>query len=71
MLTDSKCREPNRSGKPEKRFDGGGLYLLVTPTNRKSWYYTYRFGGKQKALMLLEFNANACNRGDWNDGYTG
>jgi len=33
-------------------FDGGGLFLLVTPTGGKLWRLKYRFGGKGKLLAL-------------------
>lgn len=51
-LSDSKCRAPNITGKPEKRFDGGGLYLLVTPTGRKTWWHAYRVGGRQRTQKI-------------------
>ncbi|CAB3661011.1 hypothetical protein LMG27174_01637 [Paraburkholderia rhynchosiae] len=36
--------------KPRKLFDGGGLYLLVSPNRGKYWRLKYRFGGKEKTL---------------------
>ena len=33
-------------------FDGGGLYLLVTPSGGKLWYFKYRFDGKEKKISL-------------------
>jgi integrase len=33
-------------------FDGGGLFLLVTPTGGKLWRLKYRFEGKGKLLAL-------------------
>lgn len=38
--------------KPLKLFDGGGLFLLVTPTGGKLWNFKYRFEGKEKKLSL-------------------
>jgi integrase len=35
-----------------KLFDGGGLFLLVTPTGGKLWRFKYRFDGKEKTLYL-------------------
>jgi len=32
--------------------DGGGLYLLITPSDHRYWRYQYRFEGKQKTLAL-------------------
>lgn len=56
-LSDTKCRAPNQTGKPEKRFDGAGLYLLVTPTGRKSWHHAYRFDGQQRTQKLGTYPA--------------
>jgi len=45
-----------RNAKPTKRayrlFDGGGLYLEVTPSGGKYWRYKYRFAEKEKRLAL-------------------
>ncbi len=45
-----------RTAKPQKKqitlFDGGGLYLLVTPTGGKLWRFKYRFESKQKLLSM-------------------
>lgn len=38
--------------KPQKLFDGGGLYLLIQPTGGKLWRLKYRFGGKEKLVSL-------------------
>jgi len=37
--------------RPQKLFDGGGLYLHVLPSGRY-WRLKYRFGGKEKLLAL-------------------
>jgi integrase len=47
MLTDTRIRQQKTPGKIS---DGGGLFLLVTPTGTKLWRQAYRFGGKQKGL---------------------
>jgi len=57
MLTEDELRAPNATGKREKRADGGGLYLLVTPTGRRSWALAYRWEGKQRTLPLGKFPA--------------
>lgn len=45
-----------RNAKPQAKqftlFDGGGLYLLVTPTGGKLWRLKYSFIGKEKLLAL-------------------
>lgn len=38
--------------KNQKLFDGGGLFLLVTPSGGKWWRLKYRFGGKEKLISL-------------------
>ena len=35
-----------------KLFDGGGLYLEVSPAGGKWWRWKYRFGGKEKRISL-------------------
>ena len=52
MLTDIKIRNAKPNKKPLKLFDGGGLFLLVTPSGSKWWRLKYRFGGKEKQLSL-------------------
>ena len=51
-LTDAFIRRVNGNGKVQKHSDGGGLFLYVTPTGKKSWRMAYRFAGKQKLLTI-------------------
>jgi len=51
-LTDAKIRTMKPAKKPQKLFDGGGLFLLVTPTGGKLWRLKYRFGGIEKLLAI-------------------
>jgi integrase len=51
-LTDTKIRTTKPAKKPQKFFDGGGLFLLVTPTGGKLWRFKYRFGGSEKLLSM-------------------
>lgn len=51
-LTDTFIRRVNGNGKVQKHSDGGGLFLYVTPTGKKSWRMAYRFAGKQKLLAI-------------------
>jgi hypothetical protein len=46
-----------RKPKPYKMVDGGGLYLVVTPTNSKLWRMNYRHGGKRKTWAVGAFPA--------------
>lgn len=52
LLTDAAPRNAKPGGKDKKLSDGGGLYLLVTPTGGKWWRFKYRFGGKEKLLSF-------------------
>jgi len=51
-LTDMKVVKAKSQDKPFTLFDGGGLFLLVTPQGGKLWRFKYRFGGKEKLLAL-------------------
>jgi integrase len=51
-LTDMKVQKAKPQDKPFTLFDGGGLFLLVTPSGGKLWRFKYRYDGKQKLLAL-------------------
>ncbi len=51
-LTDTAIRNAKPSAKPAKLYDGGGLYLEVSPAGGKWWRIKYRFDGKEKRLSL-------------------
>lgn len=51
-LTDVVIRNAKPGGKPIRLFDGGGLYLEVSPNGGKWWRLKYRFAGKEKRLSL-------------------
>ncbi len=51
-LTDTSIRNAKPSDKPRRMFDGGGLYLEVSPRGGKWWRFKYRFEGKEKRLSL-------------------
>lgn len=51
-LSDTSIRNAKAQTKPLKLFDGGGLFLLVTPAGGKWWRLKYRYGGKEKLLSL-------------------
>jgi len=50
-LKDTQIRHLPLPEKPRKLFDGGGLYLYLTPSG-KYWRYRYRFFGKNRTLAL-------------------
>ena len=51
-LTDTKVRALVATGKTKRHFDGGGLYLEISPTGGKWWRFKYRLAGKEKRLSL-------------------
>lgn len=51
-LNDAQCRAAKPSEKARKLFDGGGLYLFVSPTGAKTWRLAYRFEGKPKTMSF-------------------
>jgi len=65
-LTDLEVKKANATGKPQKRADGGGMYLLAQPDSvkinekkkeeivrgAKYWRLDYRFAGKRKTLAI-------------------
>ncbi|KGV34534.1 hypothetical protein X884_5616 [Burkholderia pseudomallei MSHR4308] len=51
-LTDTAIRNAKPGDKPIKLFDGGGMFLLVTPNGQRYWRLKYRFSGKEKLLSL-------------------
>ena len=51
-LTDTAIRTAKPTEKARKLFDGGGLYLELSPAGGKWWRLKYRFEGKEKRLSL-------------------
>lgn len=51
-LTDTAIRKAKAADKPQRMFDGGGLYLEISPAGGKLWRLKYRYGGKEKRLAL-------------------
>jgi hypothetical protein len=51
-LSDSAIRKAKPADKPIRLFDGGGLYLEISPSGGKLWRLKYRFAGKEKRLAL-------------------
>ena len=51
-LTDVAARNTKPGERPQKLFDGHGLYLLVQPQGTKLWRLKYRFAGKEKLLSF-------------------
>ncbi|MDL2268054.1 integrase arm-type DNA-binding domain-containing protein [Desulfovibrio sp. OttesenSCG-928-G15] len=51
-LTDTAIKAFKPKDKPYREFDGGGMYLEITPKGGKLWRLKYRFGGKEKRLSF-------------------
>lgn len=51
-LSDMQVSKAKPTEKSYKLTDGGGLFLLVTPSGGKLWRLKYRFGGTEKLLAL-------------------
>lgn len=52
MLTDLLIKNAKASGKDYKLSDSGGLHLFVSKSGHRSWRLKYRFGGKERRLMI-------------------
>lgn len=51
-LSDAQIRKAKPLAKPQKLFDGDGLFMLITPAGGKLWRFKYRVGGTEKLLAL-------------------
>ncbi len=51
-LTAAQVLQAKPTAKTQKLFDGGGMFLEVTPSGGKRWRLKYRFGGKENLLSL-------------------
>lgn len=51
-LTDVAIRKAKPGEKPIRMFDGGGLYLEISPSGGKLWRLKYRMDGKEKRLAI-------------------
>ena len=55
MLNDTLIRSLKAADKPQKHFDGGGLFLFIPATGSKLWRMAYRFDKKSKLLSFGEY----------------
>jgi integrase len=51
-LSEIKVRNAKPQESAYKLFDGGGLYLFVTPSGGKLWHFKYHFDNKEKKLTF-------------------
>jgi len=56
-LSEIKVRNAKPREKEYKLFDGGGLFLLITPSGGKLWHFKYRFDDKEKKLAFGSYPA--------------
>jgi integrase len=56
-LTDMKVQKAKPAEKEYKLSDGGGLFLLVTPSGGKLWNLKYRFNDKERRLSFGAYPA--------------
>lgn len=56
-LTDARCRAAKSDGKALKLFDGGSLFLYISPTGSKTWRLAYRVDGKPQTLSIGPYPA--------------
>lgn len=51
-LSDSKCKAAKPGPKPQKLFDGHGLFLFITTAGAKVWRMAYRVDGKPQTATF-------------------
>lgn len=51
-LNNTICKNAKPTEKPQRLFDGEGLYLEIAPTGSKLWRWKYRYDNKEKRLAL-------------------
>ena len=56
-LSDTDIRNAKPKSKPYNLFDGGGLFVLVTPAGGKLWRLKFRLGGTEKRIALGAYPA--------------
>lgn len=57
QLTDTQVRALKPGAKTQKVFDGGGLYLFITPAGGKLWRWAYRYQGKPRTMAFGAYPA--------------
>lgn len=67
-LSDLALRQMKPGASRMRKSVGGSLSFVVEPDGRKWWYFSYRFGGKQKSLSMGVYPdvslKDACQRRD-------
>ena len=56
-LSDLQVSKAKPGSREYKLYDGGGLFILVTPSGGKLWHFKYRYNGKEKKLTFGPYPA--------------
>jgi hypothetical protein len=56
-FTDTALKNLKPAIKSYEKSDGGGMYIEVSPSGRKTWAIRYRLAGKQEKALLGEYPA--------------
>jgi integrase len=59
LLTEGRIRSAKPKSGPYKLRDGGGLFLLITPTNARLWRLRYKVRGRESMLGLGSYPATS------------
>jgi integrase len=59
FLTEGRIRSARSKALPYKLRDGGGLYLLVTPSGAKQWRLRYTLAGRESMVSLGTYPATS------------
>lgn len=71
-LTDARLRTLKPKDRTFSESDGGGLFIEVMPTGRKSWSLRYRLAGKQERVSLGGYPAySLADARAWRDACRG
>ena len=54
-LTHNQIANAKPASRDYKLFDSKGLFLIVSPAGGKSWRFKYRFGERERLLILGKF----------------
>ncbi|RDI03939.1 integrase [Caldimonas thermodepolymerans] len=63
-LTDTSLKALKPQAKAYKVTDGGGMYVVVSPSGTKTFRYDYRLDGKRETLTVGRYEPGTANRTD-------
>jgi hypothetical protein len=53
FLSEARIRSARPDARPYKLRDGGGLYLLITPSDARLWQLRFKVHGRDDALPFI------------------